>query len=121
MALEESITPGACSADVSWPIAILDLLMANTDRKEDNWGTIDGLPRAVLIDHGHAFEAADSHSLFVDLHREEAVPPDWLAKIASFAAQKGVSRLRKLLDGNEYEAVFGRAEAILKHKTLTVE
>jgi hypothetical protein len=121
VALEEDITPESCAPEVSWPIAILDLLMANTDRKEDNWGTIDGLPRAVLIDHGHAFEARDSHSLFVDLHREEAVPQSWIEKIASFVAQKHTSHLREHLDGNEYEAVFDRAETILNHQALTVE
>jgi hypothetical protein len=120
IALEETITPDACAAGVSWPIAVFDLLLANTDRKEDNWGTIDGLPRAVLIDHGHAFEAADSHSMFVDLHREAPVPEALLAQIKAFVTNRKDSRLQKLLDDEECNGVFSRATTVLKNATLTV-
>jgi hypothetical protein len=120
MALEESITPEACTHEVSWPIAVFDLLLANTDRKEDNWGTIDGLPRAVLIDHGHAFEAEDSHSMFVDLHREERVPDGLLSRIKTFVDDRDNSRLWSLLDDSECRAVFERAMTIANFATLTV-
>jgi hypothetical protein len=119
-ALAEAITPDECSADVSWPIAILDLLIANTDRKEDNWGTIDGLPRAVLIDHGHAFESADSHSMFVDRHREEPVPTALLDQIEAFGLNRNNSRLPTVLDAEESEAVFDRAATVLQYATLTI-
>ena len=119
LALVEGITPESCTTEVSWPIAIFDLLIANTDRKEDNWGTIDGLPRAVLIDHGHAFEAPDSHSMFVDLHREEPVPQTLLGQIKVFEANRDNSRLSGFLDEEECAAVFNRAATILKSETLT--
>ncbi|MGD0455292.1 MAG: hypothetical protein ABSB69_17025 [Solirubrobacteraceae bacterium] len=120
MALEDPIKPESCSKAVSWPIAVFDLLLANTDRKADNWGTIDGLPRAVLIDHGHAFEAADSQSVFVEIHRDQPVPRGLLRQIESFSAGQEHSRLRNVLDGTECDAVFDRASRILKHKTLTI-
>lgn len=118
-ALEAGITPELCDADVSWPVAIFDLLIANTDRKEDNWGTIDGLPRVVLIDHGHAFEAADSHSLFVDRHREEPVPHTLLEQVEAFEANRSNSRLHDVLGSDECAAVFDRASTVLKQATLT--
>lgn len=120
MALEDTITPDVCAPETSWPIAVFDLLLANTDRKEDNWGTIDGLPRAVLIDHGHAFEASDSHSMFVDLHREERVPDALLSRIRALLSSRATSRLWALLDDGECTAVFERADAILKSSALSI-
>jgi hypothetical protein len=119
-ALDEEITPELCAEGVSWQIAVFDLLIANTDRKEDNWGTIEGLPRAVLIDHGSAFEAADSHSLFVDRHREERIPDTLLEQIKAFAESRDKSRLPEVLGVEESNAVFDRAATIIEYSTLSV-
>lgn len=119
-AIDDGLTPESCEGETSWPIAIFDMLLVNTDRKEDNWGTVDGMPRVVLIDHGHAFEAVDSHSLFVDMHRDEAIPGDLLSSIRVFEANRSASRLWRILQKGECEAVFDRAAAILKHGTLTI-
>jgi hypothetical protein len=119
-AVEDPIKLASCSKAVSWPIAVFDLLLTNTDRKADNWGTIDGLPRVVLIDHGHAFQAEDSQSAFVELHRDQPVPRGLLKQIESFTAGKEHSSLRNVLDRTECDAVFDRASRILKHKTLTI-
>jgi hypothetical protein len=119
-ALADGITPELCAADVTWPIAVFDHLIANTDRHEANWGTIDGMPRVVLIDHGHAFASNDSHSWFVDRHREEALPDALLDRIGRFVANRGGSRLPEVLDHAEHEAVFDRAAAIVNNAVLAV-
>jgi hypothetical protein len=119
-ALADGLTPDRCPEEASWPVAIFDLLIANTDRHEDNWGTIDGLPRVVLIDHGHAFASSESHSKFVDRHREEPIPIELLGRIEGFVASRGGSRLSDVLEGAESDAVFDRAGAIVKHRVLTV-
>jgi hypothetical protein len=119
-ALAGGITPGSCAPAITWPIALFDLLLVNTDRKEDNWGTIDGMPRAVLIDHGHSFEAVDSHSGFVDLHREQTLPAELLTKLDRFHRHRRHSRLVDLLGDGEANPVFDRAASMLKYRCLTI-
>jgi hypothetical protein len=46
-ALDAGVGALDCPEDVSWRVAVLDTLAANTDRNLGNWGVIDELPQRV--------------------------------------------------------------------------
>jgi len=117
---EKGLDPSVCHEDVSWPIAVFDALAANTDRNEHNWGVIDEEPHIVLIDHGHAFEAAASDSGFTLRHKDQAVPQALLAKVANFAADPAQSKIADLLTEDELSRLFSRAQLIAGDGVLHV-
>jgi hypothetical protein len=118
-AADDSLACEQCADDVSWRVAVFDLLAANTDRNEGNWGTIEGLPRVALVDHGHAFQADDSSSPFVQRHRGGDIPQDLLNCVQLLHANETTSRLTQFLDAPVCQGVFARA-AKLKQGKLDV-
>jgi hypothetical protein len=112
--------PANVDERVAWPIAAFDTLAANTDRKSDNWGVIDTLPHAVLIDHGHAFEDAATDSPFALALEDELLPPRLLSAIQRFTDGRDNSRLHGLLDDESLEGVFDRAAKITNERKLCV-
>lgn len=119
-ALDHNICAGDCGPEVTWPIAIFDTIAANHDRKTDNWGVIEELPHVVLIDHGHAFAANAIASEFAVLHQGDPIPAELLERVREFIDGREDSRLDGLLDQDELDGVFNRAQAILSAGLLSV-
>jgi hypothetical protein len=118
-AAQDSLACAQCSDELSWSVAVFDILAANTDRNDGNWGTIEGLPRVALVDHGHAFQGDDSNSPFVERHRGEDIPPDLISCVEQLHANEAASRLTQFLDVPVCQGVFARA-AKLKGGKLDV-
>jgi Phosphatidylinositol 3- and 4-kinase len=119
-ALEKSITSSYVPEHTAWPIAVFDTLAANTDRAGDNWGIIEEVGHAVLIDHGHAFEPAISTSEFAAEYTDQRLSPRMLSSLEQFLRTKDDSRLYGLLDDVELDGVFARATQLIKDERLTV-
>jgi hypothetical protein len=115
-ALVGSVQATDCDESISWSIAVFDLLIANTDRNGGNWGTIEGRPRAVFIDHGHAFAAADSNSPFVERHRNADLPTALCDRVKRFHAAASTSRLKDFVDEPVCAGVQERAAKIARGK-----
>ncbi|MFI4992108.1 MAG: hypothetical protein ACHQCH_00635 [Solirubrobacterales bacterium] len=118
-ALEGPTPASDCDDDTSWPIAVFDLLAANTDRNDGNWGTIEGLPRVALIDHGHAFAGTGSSSPFVARHMGTVLPANLREQVVRFHSGSGTSRLTEYLDAEACKGVFERAAKLAQEGTLT--
>lgn len=119
-ALDKSIDVRYVPDHVGMQIAVFDTLAANSDRSNDNWGIIEQLPHAVLIDHGHAFENPPSDSPFALAFKDELLSPTLIAAIQQFADGKKDSRLNGLLDDTELDELFARATQIAGEKRLSV-
>ena len=117
-ALQAKVTPADCSDDIAWPIALFDLLVAHNDRKDDNWGVIDALPRAVLIDNGHAFGNPTTNSPFCARFQGQQIPPDYVARLQPFRNGATTSRLWEFLPDAEMRALLARADALLNSGTF---
>jgi hypothetical protein len=96
-------------------------LAGNTDRKSDNWGTIDGeLQNPALIDHGHAFSVGLTESPFATRFRGQPVPPEFAALARRLLDHRDESRLGHFLPSAERDRVFERAWELLQNKLLPV-
>jgi hypothetical protein len=119
VAAERSAGVNDCTEDDRWRIAIFDALAGNTDRNATNWGFIKDLPRAKLIDHGHAFAAANpTNSEFSIECRGQALPAEHLDRVRAFLLRAPDSLLRDMLDEATVAAILARAQTFADTGTL---
>jgi hypothetical protein len=116
-AIQSKLNPSSCPGGeaASWRIAVFDWLVSNGDRHWDNWGVIKplvGPPRAVLIDHGHAFEPGGL-SEFISYHDGQPIPEELLRCVEAFVSNRDDSRLFDFLKEDEAAQVFDNAERVL--------
>jgi hypothetical protein len=105
-ALERQATVQNCSDEDRWRAAIIDALAWNTDRSEANWGFIEGLPNAKLIDNGNAFDPSQGiGSSFVADRNNQDIPQDHLDRIQAFMRGSRDSQLREILDEAVADAI----------------
>ena len=110
VAAEAALQPADCTDEDRWHVAIFDALAGNTDRNATNWGFIEDLKRAKLIDHGNGFGAAPTTSQFATELNGQAIPERCLEYVETFAANRRGSRLKKVLPGSVgFRAVRGGA------------
>ncbi len=118
----ESPAPGVarreardCPDEEIWRIAIFDVLALNTDRNGTNWGFIEGMSdRPKLIDHGHAFEAAQSGSFeFIDLRRGGIVPAEHRERVEGLLERRTTTPLADVLPPQTFQHVMDQARSIV--------
>lgn len=113
-ALDLGLQPSQCTESVGWDIAVFDVLTANTDRHNANWGVIDTLPDAVLVDHGHCFLKAPRTSSPFYLERQgQPIPADQLQRLQTFITNSGSTRLDEVLDSMVVQQVINRAQHLV--------
>jgi hypothetical protein len=104
-----------------WRSALFDVLVRNTDRHDGNWGTLSGPPTPIapanikLIDHGLAFRdwsARPPRSTFVDHHRNEHIPEEFLEDVRRLVDAGPSARLTELLE-DDAGRVVERGRALL--------
>lgn len=120
-AIERTATVHDCLDDDRWRVAIVDALAWNTDRNESNWGFIQDLPHAKLIDNGNAFDPAQVvSSPFVADKNGDAIPADHRERLQEFVRASRDSQLREILDGGVVENVMQRADDFVQTGTFSV-
>lgn len=120
-ALDDRIDASYIEDAHAWQVALFDTLSANTDRASDNWGQVKGVPGAVLIDHGHAFEGPVTNSEFAIRFEDQLLSPRLLAAIEQFVSRREQSRLADLLDESETAGIYRRAIGVAAAKTLSIQ
>jgi hypothetical protein len=119
-ALERRIDASYVDDVYALPLAVFDVLAANTDRKPDNWGMVSGVPNAVLIDHGHAFADAATDSEFAVRMQDHALSPKLLSAVEHFVERRSQCRIASLLDESETDGVYCRAAALADAKNICI-
>lgn len=120
LAAELALQPSSCSEYDRWRVAIFDALAGNTDRNNTNWGFIQDLDCAKLIDHGNGFGPDPTTSQFAFDLNGQAIPNQYKTYIASFVAQEKGSRLPTVLPEETALALFARAQSFVQTGTLSI-
>lgn len=114
-ALDLGLQPSQCADSVGWDIAVFDVLTANTDRHNANWGVIGSLPDAVLVDHGHCFlKPPRTTSPFYLERQGQPIPADLLQRLQTFITNAGNTRLSEALDSAVVQQVIDRAQHLVQ-------
>jgi hypothetical protein len=122
-AAELHYTASQCPDPEVWRAAIFDALALNTDRNATNWGFVDGMPeRPKLIDHGHAFDAAQGNSYdFIDLKQNEPIPDSYMKRIHERLIVRGMpTRLVELLPEQTVDRIRNVAHGLVNDGVFSV-
>lgn len=121
--LEGNFTAADIDPEAMRRCAVFDVLAANTDRSNANWGRILGSGRPVLIDHGHAFEAtggAVEGGDFITQALGDDLDDAIVASVEEFAANGSNSGLTALIGSEKASRLFERASAIVQAAAVHV-
>ena len=109
------------SYETGWLIAVFDVLAANIDRNDGNWGAIDAMPDAVLVDHGHCFtKSPNTTSQFYVARQGQQIPDEALALIQKFVDHSDGTRLKEVLDQPIVQQVIDRAQHLVHGGVLAL-
>lgn len=109
------------SDDDVWAAAVLDVAIAEGDRKGHNW-LLDITPAGVrlrLIDQGHAFGYGGFQSTFYERKEGERIPDQILKKMDRGWASLP-RRLEKLLPPDALEGTINRVKQLLEGRVLAL-
>src|SRR5207245_2526325 len=95
-----------------WRVAIFDVVCANTDRNDTNWGFVQDMTQPKLIDHGLAFDANQaSTSPFAAARRGQAIPDEHVPRLERLIGRHRETPLRDVLEAPAVDAVVSRARS----------
>lgn len=120
VAAERALQPTSCTEEDRWHVAIFDALAGNTDRNATNWGFIEDLERAKLIDHGNGFGTPPTTSQFATELNGQSIPDVCKQHVEDFVANERGSRLRTVLPDATVDALFQRAQQFVQNGTLSI-
>jgi hypothetical protein len=120
LAGELELQPTSCDEIDRWRVAIFDALAGNTDRNATNWGFIQDLPRAKLIDHGNGFGPDATTSEFATGLAGQAIPDQYIQHLEAFIASEKGSRLSTVLPEEVLSALFSKAQLFVQNRTLSI-
>lgn len=121
MALGGGFTHTDCPDETGWHIAVFDVLAANIDRHDGNWGAIDAMPDAVLVDHGHCFtKSPNTTSQFYVARQGQQIPDGALALVQKFVDDSDRTRLKEVLDQPIVQQVIDRAQHLVHGGVLAL-
>ncbi|HWJ51039.1 MAG TPA: hypothetical protein VNR42_08465 [Solirubrobacteraceae bacterium] len=121
LAAELAMEPADCDDSDRWRVAIFDALAGNTDRNATNWGLIQDLPRAKLIDHGSGFGLEPTTSQFATELNGEQIPEMHKRYLETFIANEKGSRLPTILPDTAALTLFERAQDLVQNGTLSIQ
>lgn len=118
--LEGGLMAASCEETDRLRAAAFDVLCANTDRNNGNWGKIDGVGGPRLIDHGHAFEVhgGPPGGDFVQSTTGATLPEAVCDDLQAFVEQEWTSELPGLV-GGKAPGVFARARLLIANRRLS--
>jgi hypothetical protein len=118
-AAELGIGPDAIPDEDGWRVAILDVLLMNSDRNPSNWGRVSE-SRTALIDHGHSLIGGQPglSSEFATNRMNHDIPPAVREALDQVTAASA-GHLRDIAEAAHVDQIVGRAASLVSGGVLT--